>query len=319
MTTTDPDDWILYEKDPATKIATLTLNRPDRLNAPTIAMRLRYADLLHQANIDDDVKVLVIRGEGDDFGTGQDLPEFMEAVRSDDGLLREFGLEDADVTYPPQPQLPPRRHRHPVVHRPPRRLPDAPGVQEDLHRRGQGLRATAGTSTKPATPTSSSRPTTPCSATPPSATPAPRPGCGGGRSRWASASSRRWSSPAGRSPPTRWPSCGFVNSVVPRDQLEAEVQKYALACAQNRPTDVIFIQKTFFEIMKQFQSEYMGSLSAPCSSRWPPTAGPTPARRDGDTNDAIDKGLTKAVKDFDSRFPPEWRLSKKGRAATEMS
>ena len=54
--------------------------------------------------------------------------------------------------------------------------------------------------------------------------------------------------------------CGFVNSVVPRDQLEAEVQKYAMACAQNRPTDVIFIQKTFFEIMKQFQGEYMGSL-----------------------------------------------------------
>ena len=77
-------------------------------------MRLRYADLLHQANIDDDVKVLVIRGAGDDFGTGQDLPEFMEAVRSDDGLLREVQLEDADVTYPPPPQLPPRRHHHPA-------------------------------------------------------------------------------------------------------------------------------------------------------------------------------------------------------------
>jgi hypothetical protein len=36
-----------------------------------------------------------------------------------------------------------------------------------------------------------------------------------------------------------------------------------------------------------------------------------------DTNDAIDKGLTDAVKDFDSRFPPEWRLSKKGRAQPE--
>ena len=58
----------------------------------------------------------------------------------------------------------------------------------------------------------------------------------------------------------RWPSCGFVNSVVPRDQLEAEVQKYALACAQNRSTDAVFMQKTFFEIMKQFQGEYMGSL-----------------------------------------------------------
>ena len=37
-------------------------------------------------------------------------------------------------------------------------------------------------------------------------------------------------------------------------------QKYALACAQNRPTDVVFMQKMFFEIMKQHQGEYMGSL-----------------------------------------------------------
>ena len=35
------------------------------------------------------------------------------------------------------------------------------------------------------------------------------------------------------------------------------------------------------------------------------------------TDEAIDQGLSKAVKDFDSRFPPEWRLSKKGREATE--
>jgi enoyl-CoA hydratase len=31
----------------------------------------------------------------------------------------------------------------------------------------------------------------------------------------------------------------------------------------------------------------------------------------------FDDGLTRSVKDFDSRFPPEWRLSKKGRAAAE--
>src|SRR3546814_14482068 len=82
----------------------------DHLNAPTIGMRLRYAQLLHQANIDDDVKVLVIRGAGDDFGTGQDLPEFMDAVRSDDGLLREVQLEGADVTYPGQ-----RSFRHGAI------------------------------------------------------------------------------------------------------------------------------------------------------------------------------------------------------------
>ena len=110
---------------------------------------------------------------------------------------------------------------------------------------------------------------------------------------------------------------GFVNSVVPRDQLEAETAKYASACAKNRPTDVVFMQKTFFEIMKQYQGEYMGSLVSGVARV---DGQLRPARRreaTQDTDDAIDKGLTKAVKDFDSRFPPEWRLSKKGRAATE--
>jgi hypothetical protein len=41
-----PEELILYEKDPKTKIATITFNRPEYLNAPTSAARLRYADLL---------------------------------------------------------------------------------------------------------------------------------------------------------------------------------------------------------------------------------------------------------------------------------
>ena len=34
-------------------------------------------------------------------------------------------------------------------------------------------------------------------------------------------------------------------------------------------------------------------------------------------SETFEKGLGKAVKDNDSRFPPEWRLSYKGRAAKE--
>ena len=36
-----PEEIVRYEKDPATKIATITLNRPGFLNAPTIAARQR--------------------------------------------------------------------------------------------------------------------------------------------------------------------------------------------------------------------------------------------------------------------------------------
>ena len=54
--------------------------------------------------------------------------------------------------------------------------------------------------------------------------------------------------------------CNFLNKVVTRDELEAEVDKYARACARNRPVDTVFQQKMFFEIFKQHQGEYMGSL-----------------------------------------------------------
>jgi len=45
------------------------------LNAPTIAARHRFAEMVHHANVDDDVKVLVVRGVGEHFGSGADLPE----------------------------------------------------------------------------------------------------------------------------------------------------------------------------------------------------------------------------------------------------
>lgn len=98
--------YIRYEKDKSTKIATLTFVRPDKQNATTIGMRQVYADLVHQANIDDDVKVLVLRGEGKHFGAGGDLPEQDEMLSASDedvSLLHEFGISNKeDVKYPPK-------------------------------------------------------------------------------------------------------------------------------------------------------------------------------------------------------------------------
>jgi enoyl-CoA hydratase/carnithine racemase len=106
--------------------------------------------------------------------------------------------------------------------------------------------------------------------------------------------------------------CNFLNKVVPRDQLEAEVDKYALACARNRPTDTIFMQKVFFEVVKQYQGEYLGSLLSAVFE----SMGGGIASDDDDLmlDDALDSGLTDAVKDNDSKFPPDFRLSKSSRA-----
>jgi enoyl-CoA hydratase/carnithine racemase len=106
-------------------------------------------------------------------------------------------------------------------------------------------------------------------------------------------------------------ACNFLNKVVPRDQLEAEVAKYARACARNRPVDSVFQQKMFFEVVKQFQGEYLGSL---LSAVFESMGGV--ARPDGNDfmlGDAIDAGLADAVNDNDDKFPPEFRLSKQNR------
>jgi enoyl-CoA hydratase/carnithine racemase len=107
--------------------------------------------------------------------------------------------------------------------------------------------------------------------------------------------------------------CNFVNKVVPRGQLEEEVAKYALACSRSRPNDTVFMQKVFFEIMKQFQGEYMGSLL----TAFLESAGGAAQPDDDDDmlldDEVFERGLGRSVKDNDERFPPEFRLSKSGR------
>jgi enoyl-CoA hydratase/carnithine racemase len=106
-------------------------------------------------------------------------------------------------------------------------------------------------------------------------------------------------------------ACNFLNKVVARDQLEAEVDKYAYACARNRPTDSVFQQKMFFEVVKQFQGEYLGSLLSAMFESMGGVA--RPDGKDFMLGDAIDTGLADAVNDNDDKFPPEFRLSKKNR------
>ncbi|HEY4332192.1 MAG TPA: hypothetical protein VGM78_06470, partial [Ilumatobacteraceae bacterium] len=97
-----------------------------------------------------------------------------------------------------------------------------------------------------------------------------------------------------------------------------EVDKYALACARTRPTDTVFIQKMFFEVMKQHQGEYMGTLL----SAWLESMGGLLTADDDRmsttlSRETMEAGLNLAVKDNDSQFPPEFRLSRSGRQVPE--
>jgi len=59
--------------DSSDLIGTLTLNRPEKLNAMSPALIAEFADALTQIESDPKIKVLVIRGAGRAFCTGYDL------------------------------------------------------------------------------------------------------------------------------------------------------------------------------------------------------------------------------------------------------
>ena len=75
-------DVVLY--DVADGIATLTLNRPDRLNAWTGGLARRYYGLLEQAGADPDVRIIVVTGAGRGWCAGADMDNLQGGGDSDD-------------------------------------------------------------------------------------------------------------------------------------------------------------------------------------------------------------------------------------------
>ena len=73
-------------------IATLTLNRPDKLNAINYAMVDTLLGLLDRLEADSEVRALILTGAGERaFSAGGDIPEFSESVRrGPEAAVREF-------------------------------------------------------------------------------------------------------------------------------------------------------------------------------------------------------------------------------------
>ena len=69
-------DLVLVDGPDATGIATLVVNRPDKKNALSIAVRDAMSDELERLAADEALKVLVVTGAGTCFSAGFDLREF---------------------------------------------------------------------------------------------------------------------------------------------------------------------------------------------------------------------------------------------------
>lgn len=71
----------------AAGVLAITLTRPERRNAITIAMYDALADAIESASDDREVRVITMRGEGQDFAAGNDLADFLDAApRPDDEI-----------------------------------------------------------------------------------------------------------------------------------------------------------------------------------------------------------------------------------------
>ena len=64
-------ETIRYEVDGP--ILTVTLNRPEKLNAFNARMGVEIADAIHRADADDEIRVVILTGEGRGFCAGADI------------------------------------------------------------------------------------------------------------------------------------------------------------------------------------------------------------------------------------------------------
>ena len=73
-------DTVRYEVKDA--VGTITLNRPDAMNALTTEMKEALRDTVQRAAADDSVRAVVLTGAGRAFCAGQDLREHMTSLES---------------------------------------------------------------------------------------------------------------------------------------------------------------------------------------------------------------------------------------------
>lgn len=86
-----PDRWENFRFDVADGVATITFDRPDKLNALTFEIYADLRDLLAWLPKRSDVRVLVITGEGRSFCSGGDVHAIIgELLKSERDRLLEF-------------------------------------------------------------------------------------------------------------------------------------------------------------------------------------------------------------------------------------
>lgn len=84
-------DLVLYQQEGA--LATVTLNRPDRLNAMTAGLLDAALSTLEKAAADDAIRVVILTGAGRAFCVGGDLAAGLEGINGPPPLTSQTGRQ----------------------------------------------------------------------------------------------------------------------------------------------------------------------------------------------------------------------------------
>lgn len=85
----DNESMLLFKKD-ISGVATITLNRPEKYNAFTKDMIIRWAGLLEQCEADPEIKVIVLTGAGKAFCSGGDINAQKDRANNDSLERKDF-------------------------------------------------------------------------------------------------------------------------------------------------------------------------------------------------------------------------------------
>jgi enoyl-CoA hydratase/carnithine racemase len=101
---------MIYELDRTTSVATITLNRPERLNALTFEVYTQLRDKFRALDTDPDVRAIIITGAGRAFCSGGDVEDIIGALLGRDfDALHQFTRLTCELI------LAMRRCRRPIV------------------------------------------------------------------------------------------------------------------------------------------------------------------------------------------------------------
>lgn len=81
-------------------VATITMNRPDALNALNMETRMEFLDVIEEMQEDDDVRVVIITGSGRAFVAGSDIKELKETTMLQARKIPRLGEAVEDLEKP---------------------------------------------------------------------------------------------------------------------------------------------------------------------------------------------------------------------------